>query len=249
MEGQSMAILHAAHSKLLSNRIIAVGTLECRFERPPGFEFRAGQSLDLTLVKPAETDAEGDTRTYSIASPPAAHELAIATRLRGSAFKKNLASGKPGLKVSIEGPAGSFLLHHKVERPAVFLAGGIGITPFMSMLRQAALDGDQRRFTLFYSNHRPEEAAFLEELEALDRGRRLHFRMIATMTDMPNSKRPWFGEREKLTPDFLRKHLGKLEGPAYYVAGPPGLVADMKRSLLEAGADEDDVRSEEFTGY
>src|SRR5579884_1207180 len=162
-----MPVVHTANSRLLQSRLVAEGTFECSFERPFGFEFRAGQALDLTLLHPALSDREGDTRTFSIASPPAAKELTIATRLGESAFKRTLAAAQPGLEVRVEGPAGSFTLPRNRDREAVLLACGIGITPFLSMLRQEELDCSPRKLTLFYSNPRPEEAAYLEELDAL----------------------------------------------------------------------------------
>src|SRR5262249_60368327 len=117
---------------------VAEGTMAFRFDKPAGFIHRAGQTLDFTLIDPPETDAEGNTRTFSIASAPDDAEIAIATRMRGSAFKRVLGSVPLGTKVGAEGPFGSFTLHNNVSKPGVFLAGGIGITPFRSMIRDAA---------------------------------------------------------------------------------------------------------------
>jgi ferredoxin-NADP reductase len=244
-----MAVIHAVRSRLLGTRLVAEGTLECRFERPPGFDFKPGQTLDLTIAHPSETDSEGDTRTYSIASPPYAGELMICTRLRDTAFKRTLAAARPGLELRIEGPAGSFTLHRKAERPAVFLAGGIGITPFMSMLRQADHDREPRTLTLIYSCRRPEETPYLDELRSLERGGRIRFRFVPTMTGEIQSTLSWKGETERISPALIERHVPKGDSPIYYVAGPPGLVSSMKDSLAKAGADEDDIRSEDFLGY
>src|SRR5436305_11250499 len=123
-------------SSVVAAEDVAQGTMAFYLARPDGFEFRAGQSLDLTLVDPPETDGEGDTRTFSIASPPFEPELMIATRMRDTAFKRVLARGAE-TALRIDGPAGSFTLHENAQRPAVFLAGGIGITPFLSIIFQA----------------------------------------------------------------------------------------------------------------
>ena len=135
------------------------------FEKPQGFEFRAGQSIDLTLLNPQETDAEGNVRAFSIASAPFDPDLMITTRMRDTAFKRVLKTMPLGTQVKIEGPGGSFTLHKNSAKPAVFLAGGIGITPFFSILRQAAHDRLPHQLFLFYSNRRPEDAAFLDGLE------------------------------------------------------------------------------------
>lgn len=218
------------------------------FAKPADFQFRAGQSVDLTLLNPPETDAEGNTRAFSLASAPFDPDLMIATRMRDTAFKRVLRNAAPGLEITIEGPSGSFVLHRKAEKPAVFLAGGIGITPFLSIIRQATQDKASHQLYLFYSNRRPEDAAFLDSLmEAAKQNPNFH--LIATMTEMDKSHREWKGETGFINKDMLAKHLPSLQGPIYYLAGPPAMVAAMRRTLMEAGVDEDDIRTEEFSGY
>src|SRR5262245_8721351 len=124
--------------RLKSRREIAEGTMAFHFEKPPGFSFKAGQALSWTLVDPPETDAEGNTRNFSIASAPGEADLMIATRMRDTAVKRALKTIPLGTEVRIVGPFGSLILHQNTARQAVFLAGGIGITPFRSMLWQAA---------------------------------------------------------------------------------------------------------------
>jgi ferredoxin-NADP reductase len=226
---------------------VAEGTLAFHFERPAGFQFKAGQFVNVTLVEPPETDAEGNSRSFSMASAPFETDLIVATRIRDTAFKRVLKAMPTGSEVSIAGPFGSFTLRQN-SRPAVFLAGGIGITPFRSMLLQAARERLSRRLFLFYSNRRPEDAPFLDELlgfEAKTDG----FRVIGTMTDMQKSRRAWQGETGYINGAMLTKYVGDLAAPIYYSAGPPGLVAAMQKMLSEAGVDEDDIVTEEFPGY
>jgi ferredoxin-NADP reductase len=218
------------------------------FAKPADFQFRPGQSVDLTLLNPSETDPEGNSRAFSIASAPFDNDLMIATRMRDTAFKRVLRKASPGLQVKIDGPSGSFVLHRKSEKPAVFLAGGIGITPFLSIIRQAGHDKSPHHMYLFYSNRRPEDAAFLDLLsEATERNPNFH--LIATMTEMDKSHREWKGETGLIIKGMLTKHLPSLQGPIFYLAGPPAMVAAMRRMLIEAGVDEDDIRTEEFSGY
>ena len=127
-------------SKLIRREEVAEGTIAFHFEKPSGFNFKAGQFADVTLVDPPETDAEGNTRTFSIASPPFENELVFTTRMRDTAFKRSLKKLPLTTEVKIGSAAGSFTLHKNPAKPAVFLAGGIGITPFLSIVRQA----DQR---------------------------------------------------------------------------------------------------------
>jgi ferredoxin-NADP reductase len=152
-------------SKLIDRFEVADGTLAFAFERPAGFEFTAGQFLTLTLPDPRYTDEKGNRRTFSISSPPQdAGRLLIATRMTGSALKRSLAEAPLGTHLSIFGPSGCFTLHEDPAAPAVFVAGGIGITPFRSILHDASSRQLPHPITLVYSNRTPEGAAFYGEL-------------------------------------------------------------------------------------
>ena len=227
---------------------IAEGTMAFHFDKPAGFEFRAGQALDWTLIDPPETDGEGNIRAFSITSAPFESDLVIATRMRDTAFKRVLRTMPLGTQVKIDGPSGSFTLHKNSAKPAVLLAGGIGITPFRSMVRQAAHDRLAHQLYLFYSNRRPELAAFLGELEELTKSNP-NFHLVATMAEMEKSSRPWKGETGFINAAMLSKHISSLQGPIYYVAGPPVMVTAMRQMLIQASVDEDDIRTEEFAGY
>src|ERR1039458_9066758 len=114
-------------SKLAGRQEIAEGTMAFRFERPSGWTLEAGQAIDITLLAPSETDAEGNTRTFTIASAPYEKTLMVATRMRDTAFKRVLKVMPVGAAVQIEGPTGVLTLHSDATRAAVFLCGGIGI--------------------------------------------------------------------------------------------------------------------------
>lgn len=227
---------------------IAEGTMAFHFEKPAGFEFRPGQAVDWTLFNPPETDAEGNTRAFSIASAPFDPHLMIATRMRDSAFKRVLCTMPLGTQVKMDGPSGSFTLHKNSAKPAVFLAGGIGITPFRSIVRQASHERLPHQLYLFYSNRRPEDAPFLPDLEELARSNP-NFHLLATMTEISKSSRSWSGETGCISPKMLSKYIPNLQGPIYYVAGPPAMVTAMRQILAQAAVDEDDIRTEEFAGY
>lgn len=235
-------------SKLMRREEVAEGTMAFHFEKPPGFNFKAGQFADVTLTDPPETDAEGNTRTFSIASPPFADELVFATRMRDTAFKRSLKKVPLATEVRISPAAGSFTLHKNPAKPAVFLAGGIGITPFLSVVRQADRDRLPQRLYLFYSNRRPEDTAFLDSLQTLETTNP-NFRLICTMTEMSKSKKEWKGETVLINKEMLSRHLAVLQGPIYYIAGPPAMVTAMRETLVRAGVEEDDIRAEEFAGY
>ncbi len=233
---------------LTRSETVAEGTMAFHFAKPAGFKFTAGQSMNVSLIDPPETDAKGNSRTFSIVSAPHENELAIATRMRDTAFKRVLKARPAGGRVGLRGPAGMFTLDPADARPAVFLAGGIGVTPFMSMLRDAAHSRLGHDLWLFYSNRRPEDAAFLEELAALPkRHSRCHF--VGTMVEMDKSSRPWSGETGFLDRAMLERYLKGFAAYLYYIAGPPGLVEAMQKMLIGAGIAEDAIRTDEFFGY
>jgi ferredoxin-NADP reductase len=235
-------------AKLKSREEVAEGTMAFHFEKPAGWTFKAGQFIDITLLEPPETDAEGNTRGFSIASAPQEETIMVATRLRDTAFKRVLKTVPLGTAVKIEGPFGNLTLHNNAARPAVMLAGGIGITPFRSILFRAAKENLPHRIFLFYSNHRPEDAPFLEALQKLQK-ENPNYKLIATMTDMEKSKQPWDGETGPVNKEMLERYLQRAGSPIYYVAGPAGMVKGLHTMLNQAGVDDDDIRTEEFVGY
>ena len=232
--------------KLQGHLAVAEGTMAFRFARPGGFEFEAGQALSLELIDPPAEEGQS-SRTLSLVSAPFEQELMIATRMRDSAFKRTLKALPQGASVRIDGPFGDLTLGGS-ERSAVLIAGGIGITPFMSMLRQAAHDHSPQSLFLAYSNRRPEDAAFLDELQELERRNR-NFHLMATMTDMGKSAREWSGETGYIDADKLQRLAGDLAAPLYYVVGPPAMVEAMQQTLGGAGIAAEKIRTEEFYGY
>lgn len=235
-------------TRLKRREEIAAGTMAFHFEKPGGFVFKAGQFGDFTLINPAETDAEGNTRSFSLASAPYEIDLMFATRMRDTAFKRILRTMEIGTEITLDAPHGSFTLHHNAKTPAVFLTGGIGLTPVRSIVLQAAHDNLPHRVFLFDSNRRPEDAAFLDELtEAQEKNPNYTF--VGTMTEMQNSTQKWDGETGYITKAMLEKYVGDLTLPIYYAAGPASMVTAMRKTLNESGVDDDNIRTEEFSGY
>ena len=243
-----MSITTASPVKLVSRHEVAERTTAFRFEKPSNWTFKAGQALDMTLLKPSETDAEGNTRTFSIASGPQEETLMVATRMRDTAFKRVLNTMPLGSAVKIEGPFGDLTLHNNVKRTAVFLAGGIGITPFRSMVFGAAKEKLPHRIFLFYSNRRPEDAPFLDELQALEK-ENPNYKLIASMSEMAKSHQSWHGEAGRIDREMLARYLKAAVSPIYYIAGPPKMVKGLRTMIHEAGVDDDNIRAEEFAGY
>lgn len=222
--------------KIVGREEVASGTLAFYLEKPPGFAFTAGQAVRMELLEPPADEGQR-RRAFSLASAPFESTLAVATRMRGSAFKNALRDLPIGANVKLTGPMGRFVLSD-ATRPAVLIAGGIGITPFVSMLRQAVHDGSAQPLVLLYSNRRAEEAAYLDELGRLE-GQCGNFRLCVRMTDASGF----------MDADFVRQSTAGLLAPRYYVVGPPGMVAAMRDILRLAEVAPTDLTTEEFYGY
>lgn len=234
--------------KLKNNKEVASGTMAFRFEKPPGFVFKAGQFGDFTHINPSQTDAEGNVRSFSLASAPYEDDIMIATRMRDTAFKRVLKTMEPGTEITMDAPHGSLTLHNDVQVPAVFLTGGIGITPVRSITLQAAHDNLLHKIFVFDSNRRPEDTAFLDELRETHKDNP-NCIFVGTMTQMQKSTSEWHGETGHVTRAMLMKYIDDLTLPIYYVSGPPAMVAAMRKILHESGINDDNIRTEEFTGY
>ena len=234
--------------KLKRREEVATGTTAFYFEKPEDFQFKAGQFLRFTSIDPPETDAEGNRRSFSIASAPHENDLMIATRMRDTAFKRVLKSMAPGSELEIKGPYGKMTLHEDQTRPAVFLTGGIGITPFRSIVLAASHAGLNHRLHLFYSNGRPDDAAFLRELAAIEQ-LNINYRFIPIITSANFTDPSWQGEKGRIDAALLSRFLGEVTNPVYYIAGPEGLVTAIKITLGDAGVNEEDIRAEQFAGY
>jgi ferredoxin-NADP reductase len=232
---------------LVDRDLVAERTMAFRFAKPADWTYRAGQFVDITLLDPPETDSEGNTRGFSISSAPNEDVIMVTTRLRDTAFKRVLRTMPIGTAVKIEGPFGDLRLH-RAARPAVVLTGGIGITPFRSILIETIRNGGlSYPVVVFYANRRPQDAAFLGELRELAR-QDPNLTFIPTMSGLDPAE-PWDGERGHVDASMLARHLGGISNAIYYLTGPPGMVNGLRTMLVDSGVDEDDIRTEEFTGY
>jgi ferredoxin-NADP reductase len=226
-------------------REVAKGTLFVIFAVDDYPDHRPGAYFWVELPNRGHEDEKGLRRHISLATSPTERGVVgLATRLRDSAFKRTLAELEVGDEVQVEGPKGSFLLPEDTSEEYVFVAGGIGITVFRSMLRFIADESLPYRVTLVYSNRDRESAAFLDELEEIER-RVEGLKVILTMTDEPG----WTGETRHLDADVLDELVDGLDRKTFLVAGPPAMAESVSQSLLGAGVPEERVLVDGFTGY
>jgi len=202
--------------------------------------------VSVTLLDPSETDGKGDTRTFSLTSIPEDDHLEIAMRLRDTAFKRALRRAAPGAPLRLRGPAGRFTLEAAEGRPALLLAGGIGVTPFVSMLRSLEAHPHPAPVTLLASARRHEDVPFLRELLAIA-DRVPSVRVVPVLTgDAPER---WTGERGRIDAAMLARHRRGMAAPVHFLAGPSAMVEGLEAMLEAAGVKPADIRTDTFFGY
>jgi ferredoxin-NADP reductase len=234
--------------KLLSKQEVATGTIEFRFSKPEGFSYKPGQSVDLFLINPPETDAEGNKRAYSLSSSPFEEFLSITTRIRDTAFKRVLNALEMGAELDMDGPFGDMTLVSDATKPIIIFAGGIGITPFYSMVKQMAKDGLTHNIYLFYSNRTPQDGAYIKELSqiALEH---TNLTFVPTITENTVPETEWADSRGYITKELVNQFITQTNDAWGYMAGPPAFTAAMRDIFHNLGVVDDYIKSEEFTGY
>jgi glycine betaine catabolism B len=199
-------------------------------------------------------DPKGPIRHFTIASSPTEDFIMISTRIRDTPYKKRLASLEGGTKVKVRGPEGKFVLHEDYSKPAVFLSGGIGVTPFRSMIKNATDRQLPLKIVMFDSNRNEQNILYKNEFdEWLNTNQNL--KIIYTVTgDEPSSlpANDWEGEHGRIDKSMLVKYLTKkeLDNSIYYTCGPSGMINAMQTLLQkELQIPKDRIKIEKFTGY
>jgi ferredoxin-NADP reductase len=234
-------------AQIKEKREVAKGTLLVTFDLlGEEVDFAPGQYFFVTLPDVGYQDDKGLRRHITVVtSPNEKGVLGFATRMRDSAFKRSLGELPVGAEVDVESPKGNFVLPENTSRPLVFVAGGIGITVFRSMLRYIREERLPYRVTLVYSNRDRESTAFLDELRELEQ-ELPNLRLVLTMTQDPG----WEGETRKIDSQFFADYLGEdLNEYTFLVAGPPAMTGGMQEALASAGVREENVIAERYSGY
>lgn len=222
----------------------AVDTESFIFEKPQGFTYQAGQFGVFTLPSHLIADTRNASHSFSFASAPFEEHLMITMRLRPSIFKNGLQKLKPGDSIELDAPYGLFTLE-KETPPAVFIAGGVGITLVRSILLQAIHDGASQEITVFYANRRLDDAAFFQEIQQ-------HTKDHHNITFIPILSKPhasWSGEQGHIDKKMIDKYIEDYTQSIFYLSGILEMVHDIGELLSQAGVSESNIIREEFSGY
>lgn len=226
---------------------IARDTYEFVFPAPPHFHFKPGQYMEWTLAHP-RTDARGNRRYFTLASSPTEHNLRLAVKFypNSSSYKKALLGLNRETIVLASQLAGDFVLPDDPRQPCVLIAGGIGVTPFRSMIKYLLDRAQKRPITLFYASKTVDDFVYRDVFDRAEK--ELGIRTVYTVTDNAGLPANWAGKVGRITPDLIRKTVPEFRDAIFYVSGPRSMVDSFKRSIRSLGVPGLEVRTDYFAG-
>lgn len=209
--------------------------------------FLPGQYMELTLAHP-HADSRGNRRYFTLASSPTEDVVRLGIRFyeQSSSFKKALYGVDGRTKIVGTQIAGDFTLPRDPQQKLVFIAGGIGITPFRSMLKYL-LDSQQRRdIVLFYANKTVDEIVYKDVLNAAHT--KLGVKTFYTLTDMAAMPHNWPGFVGRISEQMILETVPNYKDRTYYLSGPPDMVKAYERVLKNLQVRNDQIKKDYFPG-
>jgi glycine betaine catabolism B len=219
-------------------------------------DYTAGQFAFFDIGG-VNSDPKGPIRHFTISSSPTEDFIMFTTRIRDSPYKKRLSELKEGAKVKVRGPEGQFVLHDDYSKPAVFLSGGIGVTPFRSMIKSVIDKQLPLKIIMFDSNRDSDNILFKKEFDEwikLSKDLKIIYTVSEDKHDIDQSyvNNGWKGEYGRINKAMILKYLDDtlLNNSIFYICGPPGMLKAMQ-SLLQGELEisKEKIKMEEFTGY
>ena len=242
--------------KLLSKeKLQETDIMTFRFSRG-GIDHNAGQYAFFKLDG-VDGDTKGPIRHFSITSSPTEQDfIQISTRIRDTQYKQKLASLEEGTEILAWGPSGEFVLHEDHSKPAVFLSGGIGVTPFRSMIKYATDKQLPIKIIMFDSNRNEQNILYKDEFDRCANQNK-NVKIVYTITEEEEGQKSddttnGSGEHGRIDRSMLERHLTKDEvaNAVFYICGPPGMLKAMQELLQqELQIPKDRLKVEAFTGY
>lgn len=207
------------------------------------FDYLPGQFHFLTFQRAPNLPVE--EHHWTISSSPTSPGVLCSTIKESGDFTASIGKTKPGDIALVDGPFGRFSYTlHPDERELVFIAGGIGITPLMSMLRHLRDTRAERSVTLLYANTSEEDIVFRDELADIERGGVIPLKVVHVLSKPSDA---WPGERGRLDEDRIKRLSGpELTARAFYVCAPPELLDHTIRTLRNADVSAARIHFERF---
>lgn len=217
-----------------------IKTFLFRPERP--VHYTAGQFAEWTL-KHSKPDNRGQKRWFTISTSPNEELVGFTTKLaddRRSSFKSQLLNLQPGDQIEMSQPMGDFVLPKLIQTPLVFVAGGIGITPFHSILMWLSETKEERDIRMIYGVNNEDEIIFQETFDASGV-------QPSIIVNKPSSA--WGGERGNLSAELIVDLAKPSEDTLVYVSGPEPMVEKLEKDLKKAGLDKKQFVGDFFPNY
>ena len=242
----SFMIKQRTELTLIKSKEIGPNIYSYLFRPNRAFSFQPGQYLEVTLDN-VKRDSRVNRRSFSIASSPSDENVLLGIKHYdpSSEFKKTLSKLSPGDKMYAHQLQGVFTLPSNPDQPVVMIAGGIGITPFRSMLSSLESNQNNRQMVLFYQVSHPDEIVFKDVLKtAKQQGVKIV--PVLSTKEIPKN---WKFETGFIDSEMLNRHLPSITGRTYYISGPPGMVAAYKNMLTKSGVSKRHIVTDYFSGY
>ena len=227
---------------------ISADTYDFIFTPDKSFSFRPGQYMEWTLSHD-RPDSRGIRRYFTLASSPTERELHLGVKFfeNGSSFKEKMMKMKIGDKVVATGLAGSFVLPKDKNKKLVFIAGGIGVTPFRSMIKYLIDTGDRRAVTMLYSNKTAGDIAYKEIFDTAEKILGIKTVYALTAPDADLSRLP--SAVRKIDSKTIAEKIPDYRDRIFYLSGPRGMVLGFRKTLGSMGIKKENIKTDFFPGF
>jgi ferredoxin-NADP reductase/Na+-translocating ferredoxin:NAD+ oxidoreductase RnfD subunit len=228
--------------------VLGPGLMDFLYEPAPAFAYRPGQYMEWTLEHD-RVDSRGKRRYFTLASSPTERTLRIGVKFveTGSSYKQAmLAHLRRGAPIVATQVAGDFTLPRDSDRKLAFIAGGIGVTPFRSMVKYLTDRGENRDVVMLYANRRYDEILYRDVFQAAQRS--LDFRPVYVLSDASSSPHWWEGERGRIDAAMIERQIPDYDERLFYVSGSPPLVRSVLDALRDLGVKQSQIKTDYFSG-
>lgn len=232
---------------LVKKELVATDIYDFVFKTSEPIQFKPGQYLEWTLgCKGA--DSRGNRRYFTIASSPTESEIRLGIKFypKPSSFKNNLQQMNPGDTIIASQLAGEFVLPNDRKQKLVFIAGGIGVTPFRSMIKYLIDKNEARSVILMYSNRSKADVAYREIFDEAEK--KLGIRTIYALTELKDIPVDWAGNKGFIDAEMVKKEIPDFKDRIFYLSGPHGMVMTFDKILKEMGVSKRNIKKDFFPG-
>ncbi len=233
--------------KLAKKEQVSPDIYNFTFKLDKPINFRPGQYMEWTLNH-ENSDSRGVRRFLTIASSPTENNLQLGVKFypNGSSYKKALLQMKPGDSIIGSQLAGDFVLPSDPNIKCAFIAGGIGVTPFRSMIKYLLDTNQKRNVALFYSDKRPESFIYTDVFN--EAKKKLGFNIVYTATYVNTHEKSWNGNIGRITPQLIKNTIPDYAKYRFYISGSQNMVKGMKEMLSNMNIKQENIITDYFPG-